>query len=240
MEKRLENEVEHGKFLAQNGAGEIWNWESPAGKLRWKRRVNMLTSHIELNMNVLEIGCGSGYFTQELAKTGAHITAIDISPDLIQLAKKNITSKNVDFILENAYALSFESNRFDSIVGSSVLHHLDVGKALSEFYRVLKKGGSIYFTEPNMLNPQIAIQKNIPFIKKAMGDSPDETAFFKWGLGKKIRHHGFKDISVEPFDFLHPSIPVSMIPFFQPICDKMEKIPFFNQIAGSLFLRAVK
>ena len=53
------------------------------------------------------------------------------------------------------------------------MHHLNVKKALVEFYRVLKPGGTIYFTEPNMLNPIIAVQKNIPFIKKLMGDTPD-------------------------------------------------------------------
>ena len=38
-------------------------------------------------------------------------------------------------------------------------------KSVSEIYRVLKPGGAIFFTEPNMMNPQIAIQKNISYIK---------------------------------------------------------------------------
>ena len=35
MRKRIAKEIQHGRFLAAHGAGEIWNWESPAGKLRW-------------------------------------------------------------------------------------------------------------------------------------------------------------------------------------------------------------
>ncbi|NJK86317.1 MAG: class I SAM-dependent methyltransferase [Bacteroidales bacterium] len=177
-DKRIEHEIAHGKFLLEKGAGEIWNWESPAGKERWKRRVNMLTGHITSTDQVLELGCGTGYFTRELVKTGASITAIDISPDLLEEAKKNVTEKNARFIQDNAYAMNFESNSFNTVVGSSVLHHLELSKALPEIYRVLKPGGKLFFTEPNMMNPQIALQKNIPYIKKLAGDSPDETAFF--------------------------------------------------------------
>jgi len=129
----------------------------------------------------------NGIFHSELQKTNAQISAIDISPDLLEIAKKRINHKNVIFMLENGYEQSFPSECFDTIVGSSVLHHLDVDRALKEFYRVLKKTGSIYFTEPNMLNPQIALQKNIPWLKKRLGDSPDEIAFFRWNFKKQAR-----------------------------------------------------
>src|SRR3990172_3718814 len=211
LDSRLQNEIQHGKYLVEHGPGMLWGWETPAGKERWARRVAMLTSHISSGMQVLEVGCGTGYFTKELAKTGALITAIDISRDLLEVAQSEIKSKNVLFQIENAYALTFNDNYFDSIVGSSVLHHLEVDRALSEFYRVLKPGGSLYFTEPNMLNPQLLVQKNIPYIKRRMGESPDETAFFRWPLVKKIVRYGFKKVKAKPFDFLHPNIPKSSI-----------------------------
>ncbi|NJK94211.1 MAG: class I SAM-dependent methyltransferase [Bacteroidales bacterium] len=170
--------MEHGKFLAQEGAGEIWNWESAAGKLRWKRRVEMLTAHINPAMHVLELGCGTGYFTREIVSTKASIVAIDISPDLLNIARKEIPTDRVEFREENAYEMSFPDSTFDTVVGSSVLHHLDIQRAISEIFRVLKPGGIMVFTEPNMMNPQIALQKNIPWLKRKLGDSPDETAFF--------------------------------------------------------------
>ena len=71
VRRRIHREIEHGRFLAEHGAGEIWNWESPAGKLRWTRRVKMLSNHLEPGMRVLELGCGTGYFTRELARSGA-------------------------------------------------------------------------------------------------------------------------------------------------------------------------
>jgi ubiquinone/menaquinone biosynthesis C-methylase UbiE len=240
MDKRIEHEIEHGKFLAREGAGEIWNWESPAGKVRWKRRVEMLTSHITPYMQVLELGCGTGYFTKEINETGAKITAIDISPDLLDIARKKIRSENITFQVDNAYELTFADRTFDTVVGSSVLHHLNIGKAISEMYRVLKSGGTIVFTEPNMMNPQIALQKNIPWLKRKLGDSPDETAFFRWPLFKLLSKTGFKNIEITPFDFLHPAIPPKMIDSVSKIGNFTEKLPIFKEIAGSLLIKATK
>jgi len=240
MDKRLINEIEHGKFLIKKGAGEIWNWETPAGKLRWKRRVNMLSFSLRSDQSVLEIGCGTGYFTKELIKTGACITSIDISPNLIEEAINKIHSKNIKFKIENAYEMSFDNNSFDAVIGSSVLHHLDVDKALQEIYRVLKPGGTICFTEPNMMNPQILIQKNIPAVKRKLGDSPDETAFFKWALRKKLKKYLFREVKVVPFDFLHPLTPPYLINFIEKVSYFLERAPLLKEIAGSLYIYAKK
>jgi ubiquinone/menaquinone biosynthesis C-methylase UbiE len=240
MDKRLSNEIEHGKYLAKEGAGEVWNWESPAGKLRWQRRVSMLTKHLKPSDAVLEIGCGTGYFTREIVKTGAYITAIDISPELLDLAKADIDSDLVNFRIANAYELDMESNSFDSVIGSSVLHHLEIEKAVKEFFRVLKPGGILSFTEPNMMNPQIALQKNIPYIKRKLGDSPDETAFFRWSLAKLLKKVGFLEIRITPFDFLHPAIPPALIPAINSFGAALERIPLLREIAGSHFITARK
>ena len=90
MQERVAQEIRHGRFLAQRGPGEIWNWESPAGKLRWARRVKMLSSHLKPGMTVLELGCGAGYFTQELARSGADVVAIDVSPELLEIARSQL------------------------------------------------------------------------------------------------------------------------------------------------------
>jgi len=239
MDKRLLNEIEHGRRIVSI-AEKVWNWETPAGKERWNRRVEMLISHIEPEMKVLEVGCGTGSLTKELQKKQATILAIDISPELLEVAKKRVKGSNVTFLVGNAYNLVFEDNTFDTIVGMSVLHHLEVDKALGEFYRGLKQGGTIYFTEPNMLNPQIAIQKNVPFIKKLMGDTPGETAFFRWQLKTKLAKYSFRDIKLSTFDFLHPSTPTICIPFIRYLGNLAESTPVISEIAGSIYIRARK
>ncbi len=239
-DERIAHEIAHGKLLRKAWSGTLWYWETPAGQIRWQRRVKMLLSHITPEMKVLEIGCGVGYFTREILKTGAHVTAIDISPDLLRVAQDSIKEDRVTFKEENAYSLSFPDNTFDTIIGSSVLHHLDIDQALREFDRVLKPGGTAFFTEPNMANPQIFLQKNIPFLKKLAGDSPDETAFFRGPLKKVLNKYKFEDITIVPFDFLHPQIPRILIPLVNKIGFVLEKIPVINEIAGSLFIKASK
>jgi SAM-dependent methyltransferase len=240
VQERIAKEIQHGRFLAQHGAGEIWNWESPAGKLRWARRVKMLSSHLRPGMTVLELGCGTGTFTRELARSGADVVAIDVSPELLEIARANHSAPNVHYQTENAYALSYRDAAFDSVVGSSVLHHLEVEEALRNIYRVLKPGGTIFFTEPNMLNPQIAVQKNVPWIKRKLGDSPDETAFFRWRLRCLLEQTGYRNVRIDPFDFLHPKTPVRLINRVNTFGRFLESVPLISEFAGSLYIRGIK
>lgn len=240
VQERIAKEVQHGRFLAQQGAGEIWNWESAAGKLRWARRVRMLSSHLKPGMTVLELGCGTGSFTRELARSGADVTAIDVSPELLEIANANSSAPNVHYQIQNAYALTYPEGAFDSVVGSSVLHHLEIEAGIRDIYRVLRSGGTIFFTEPNMLNPQIAIQKNIPWIKRKLGDSPDETAFFRWRLARLLERTGYREVRIEPFDFLHPKTPVALIDHVKILGQVLEKMPGVSEFAGSLYIRAIK
>ena len=229
-DKRLIHEISHGQYILEHGE-EIWNWSSPAGKARWMRRCRLFFDFLapENKHRVLEIGCGTGLFTQELSKTGNTITAIDISEDLIQAARKRATSPNVHFVTGNAYQTDFPAASFDYIVGSSSLHHLDVNASLKEFFRVLKPGGRMLFTEPNMLNLQVALIKNIPHLKRKAGDSPDETAFFRWIIARAFRRHGFSHVEVTPFDFLHPRTPASIVNTIERISIILEKIPLIRE-----------
>jgi ubiquinone/menaquinone biosynthesis C-methylase UbiE len=240
MDKRWQNEIEHGKYLSQSDAAEIWNWASPAGRVRYQRRVEMLSAGLGNDKRVLELGCGSGLFTAAFAKTGADLTAIDISADLLSQAQAAVNAANVKFKQENACCLSFKDGEFDAVIGSSVLHHLDLGLVLPEIYRVLKPGGTAVFTEPNMLNPQIALQKNIPWLKRRLGDSPDETAFIQWQMRRQLIKYNFKGIVIKTFDFLHPATPAALIPILNNCCCLAESIPLLRAIAGSLLIKFVK
>ncbi|PYK12757.1 MAG: hypothetical protein DME65_03375 [Verrucomicrobia bacterium] len=200
----------------------------------------MLSSHLQPGMTVLELGCGTGTFTWELSRSGAEVVAIDVSPELLEIASTNRSAPNIHYQIQNAYALSYSENSFDSVVGSSVLHHLEIKEALPGMYRVLKPGGTIYFTEPNMLNPQIALQKNVPWLKRKLGDSPDETAFFRWSLRRLLQETGYRDVRIDPFDFLHPKTPVAMIDRMNALGLFLESVPFISEFAGSLYIRAIK
>ncbi|HVO32604.1 MAG TPA: hypothetical protein VMU17_01735, partial [Elusimicrobiota bacterium] len=121
-----------------------------------------------------------------------------------------------------------------------VLHHLDVPQALREIVRVSKPGARMWFSEPNMLNPQIMLQKNIRVLKRLAGDTPHETAFFRWAMSQALRGAGLTDVRVMPFDFMHPWIPDWATNVVDALGRMVEHIPGVREFAGSLVIHARK
>jgi ubiquinone/menaquinone biosynthesis C-methylase UbiE len=117
----------------------------------------------------LDIGCGNALLSIELAKiTDLKISALDISPYMIELAQKEITESGLEerISLYQAAAedMPFEENRFDLIVSKGTLWFFsDKVKALREIYRVLKPGGVAYI---GCGDPRSWLLKPSDFIKK--------------------------------------------------------------------------
>jgi 2-polyprenyl-3-methyl-5-hydroxy-6-metoxy-1,4-benzoquinol methylase len=235
------HEIEHGKMLAESEAEILWGWGTPAGKVRAERRSALITTAAKITQEhkVLEIGCGTGLFTEMFAKTGAEIVAVDISQDLISLAvKRSISSTNIEFLCQR-FEDFVASDPFDAIIGSSVLHHLDIDSALKNIERLLKPGGWLVFAEPNMLNPQVFAERT--FLRDRLSFvSPDETAFVRWLLRKKLLEVGFEKVKITPFDWLHPYTPSKIIKLVYRTGLIIEKIPLLREFSGSLLIEARK
>lgn len=232
-------EIEQGEKIKQV-ADRVWGWNTQAGTLRAKRRVKEFLRYFDLreNKRILEVGCGTGIFTEFFCQIQVKPIAVDISYDLLQEAMER--NPNIIFIQADAENLPFKVNVFDCVFGVSILHHLDISAALRSIKAVLKNNGVIIFSEPNMLNPQIFLQKRIPLLKRFMLDTPAETAFFRWRLKKILELNGFKQINIHPFEFLHPFIPKCLINFVKKLELHLEGTPFIREIAGSLLIFAEK
>ncbi|HYM80061.1 MAG TPA: class I SAM-dependent methyltransferase [Candidatus Limnocylindria bacterium] len=239
-EERIAAEIAHGKFIHEHHP-ELWDWSTPAGRLRLRRRAGLLCEYgrFRRGERLLEIGCGTGLVTELVhAATGATIVGTDISEELVTEARQRVP--DVTFQVDNALRLSFPDGSFDAVYGSSILHHLEVDRALVEILRVLRPGGRTVFAEPNMLNPQIFVQKNVPLIKRWLGDTPHETAFVRWSVGSRLRRLGFTDVVAFPFDFLHPLTPEALIPLVASAGALAERLPIVREIAGSCLILARK
>ncbi len=237
LSERLERERQHGLEILRTNESN-WGWNTPAGRIRWQRRLDYLASALDdKDGNVLEIGAGTGTFTAGLACVYRHLTAIDISPDLLAVAAQK--APGVTFEYADAHELPFPESSFDAIIGCSVLHHLEWGRALKSFLRVLKASGVLRFSEPNLLNPQIFLQKSIPALKRALGDSPDEYAFTSGRIRRDLEAAGFISISVRPYEFLHPSTPVALIAFTRSLEAVLDRTPL-RHFGGSLLIEARK
>lgn len=219
-----------------------WHTATQAGKRGSLRRAKWIIDTLGLKpgMRVLETGCGTGFFSEIFARTGVELHAIDLAQNLLDKAVERCAGLGVHFRLCDVEAMPYEDEFFDAVVGIRVLHHLDLPSAFKEINRVLKPGGTIGFCEPNMLNPIIMIQKNIPWVKKMMGDTPYETAFFKWSLKRFLVSHGYGRIDIQPFDFLHPWIPDSMVAPIEKLGIFLESLPLVRHIAGSLRIVAAR
>jgi len=239
MGKRTHQEKEHFDSIATQ-YDVIWGYDKEVTKRKIEKKTKFLINacRIDSNSQVLEIGCGTGAYTSILQRTGASIFAVDISPKMIEVARRRGKQDNVLFGVADVMRLSFPDSFFDAVVGSFILHHLDLVPTLKEIKRVIKRGGRVAFCEPNMLNPQVFIVKNIGFLKRMQGDSPDETGFFKWQMAKLLREQGFTAISVKPVEFLHPATPEILIPVVEKLSNLLERTPFVKEIGGSLLISA--
>ncbi|NER80508.1 MAG: class I SAM-dependent methyltransferase [Leptolyngbya sp. SIO1D8] len=235
LQARLQREKQHGRTIIATEE-KNWGWNTPAGHIRWQRRLDYLAGTLaDKSGTVLEIGVGSGTFTPALAEVFPNLVGVDISEDLLDIASRKAPTAKLYCM--DAHNLDFPDNSFEAIVGCSVLHHLDWNLAVSSFYQKLKSGGAIRFSEPNLLNPQIFLQKNIPPLKKYLGDSPDEYAFTKWQIQRSLMRAGFTDIKVTPYEFLHPSTPKHWISNIIKLENFLSRTPL-GHIGGSLLIEA--
>jgi ubiquinone/menaquinone biosynthesis C-methylase UbiE len=111
---------------------------------------------------VLDVGCGTGYFAQRLARIvapvgrgGTHsqqgsVTGVDASAGMLDQARRSARSAACEFVVGAAERLEFADGSFDIVTSSLMLHHLPPelrAQALGEMHRVLRPGGQLLIGE---------------------------------------------------------------------------------------------
>jgi ubiquinone/menaquinone biosynthesis C-methylase UbiE len=99
---------------------------------------------------VLDLGCGMGENIVALAKRGAHVMGMDISPELIALAQQRINNAEVEAALKvgSAYETGLPDESLDLILCIALIHHLDIPVVRDEMRRILARNGAIILSEP--------------------------------------------------------------------------------------------
>ena len=102
-------------------------------------------------LRVLEVGCGRGVGTAILLSHGAaHVTAFDIDPRMVALARKRLAADaaRCDVFVGDAEHINEPGDAFDAVVEYGMLHHVPGWEqAVKEIARVLKPGGTFYFED---------------------------------------------------------------------------------------------
>lgn len=99
----------------------------------------------------LDVGCGLGFFSQRLAQRGARVTACDLGPSLVD---KTVARAGCRGVVADALRLTntFGAGAFDVVVSSECIEHTpDPVAAVREMARVVKPGGWISLSTPNLL-----------------------------------------------------------------------------------------
>lgn len=121
-----------------------------------QRRVEVLvdeflTDEMIAGKSVLDVGCGLGHFSERLTQRNADVVACDLGPELVRRTKERAGCEGV---VADALNLTetFQPEQFDVVVSSECIEHTpDPVRAVQEMLRVLKPGGYLSLSTPNIV-----------------------------------------------------------------------------------------
>lgn len=231
---RYEAERRQGRLIA-SGKEDVWGWSGRAGGLRAARRAEFLLSAARLAPGVrcLELGCGTGEFTERLVGSGCELIAVDLSEETAALARDRVGERARVVVGNIETGEGLDGLELDAIVGVSVLHHVDLDATFEHTFSLLRPGGRFAFSEPNMANPQVWAERNLEPVRRLRHVTPHETAFRADQLRRRFESAGFDVEVCEPFEFLHPSTPAWLVPAALSLERGLEATSM-RAIAGSL------
>ncbi len=130
-------------------------WWDPRGPMHSLHSINPLrTKYIAENADVsgrsvLDIGCGGGLLTESLARLGAQVTGIDLSPDLLELARRHAAGQGLQITYREMSAEQLASQQpasFDVVTCMEVLEHIpDPQQVVRACSQLLKPGGHAFY-----------------------------------------------------------------------------------------------
>jgi 2-polyprenyl-3-methyl-5-hydroxy-6-metoxy-1,4-benzoquinol methylase len=123
-------------------------------------------------MNVVDLGCGTGYFTGLLVEQGFHVQAADLVER--NLAALRQFHPGVEAVQADLTDLPFADQSFDAAFCLEVLEHIDDDRrALTEIARVLKTGGRLFLTTPNRDAP-LPLVERLPLASVHVEPGPEQ------------------------------------------------------------------
>jgi len=170
---------------------DLW-YQTKIGEFADKTETDCAFSlfQIKSGMHILDIGCGTGNFSLKLAQNGAQVTAIDISNEMLKIARQKAAENNLSIDFKNMHSLElqFPDNTFDGVFSMATIEFIsnnDVKKMLSEMFRVCKKGGPVLVGTINResswgkLYQNKNFQEKVPIFKNAFLKTPAEISQFE-------------------------------------------------------------
>ncbi|QDK39286.1 3-demethylubiquinone-9 3-O-methyltransferase [Bdellovibrio sp. NC01] len=149
---KADNEVVNNDLYKELGERWYKATDDPVALLRHQNDLTTpwilaeIRKYIGYHAEILDVGCGAGFFSNEAAKAGHTITGIDIAPEALKVAELHDATKSVRYEVGDAYNLAYPRESFDVVVALDLLEHVtDPEKIIFEISRVLRPGGLFFF-----------------------------------------------------------------------------------------------
>jgi dolichol-phosphate mannosyltransferase len=209
-------------------------------KLRWRALTVRHSFHVLPGESILELGAGSGLWTEHLASVLRGENPITAAVFNEEFAVPPHQIPNTQFLKIDSLERDLPAESFDYVVGTAILCHDKFSQNLAAIYRLLKPGGQILFFESNHWNPQVFIKNHVKPIGRWSGEARCQVGMRRYQLMKAASHQGFTNLEIIPYDILHPRTPRALIPFLQSTAFVMEHTPLLKEMCGTLYIWAKK
>lgn len=136
---------------------DLW-YEKPLGKFvdEVETKLALELFQPKPGMYVLDVGCGTGNFSIKLAKLGVKVVGIDISEEMLKIAREKAKrfGLQIEFVKMDVYSLQFPSDHFDGVFSMATFEFIHEPKrAFEEMMRVLKPSGHLLIGTINKDSP---------------------------------------------------------------------------------------
>ncbi len=167
--------------------------------------LDRVRAHLPANARVLELGCGTGTTALKLAPYVREITATDVSPAMIEIARgKGAGVENARFEVGPARLEATEA--YDAILAFNLLHLLDdIDASLRDIHNALKPGG-VFISKTPCLGGWKGVLRPVLWVMQKIGKAPAPVHFLKTEpLGARIAGQGFEIIETGDYPKSVPS-----------------------------------
>ncbi|KAA3649281.1 MAG: class I SAM-dependent methyltransferase [Proteobacteria bacterium] len=168
-----------------------------ADEAAYQTKLRVSREYFRPDMQVLEFGCGTGSTAIAHAPYVAHIRGIDISPKMIDIARRKAAAAGIDnvgFEVSSIDTLEDGPSRYDAVMGHSILHLVDHPAAVIAKVHAQLKPGGVFISSTMCLGDSLTqrIIKAVVSLGAVVGLLPSLTAFTQQALRDTLLAAGFE------------------------------------------------
>lgn len=235
-------------FSKRNDFPDPFDKTNKARNVEWEKIYDTFDIKPSKNLNIVELGCGTGHFTLNFLKKGFSITGIDVVKDTLEVLKYRAKLYNLSnklSVLENGLYSPIKNlqGKFDAAYMISTYHCIsndsDTQKrVLNNFVRLIKPGGKLFIMEPNPLNPLYYIF--YPFVYKNNWREGYNIINSRKGLIiKHLKLMGIENIKVYHHSFLPTSF-INKVEIVKEVNKFLCELPIIKNFSAFNIIIAIK